>query len=381
MMPHGIQWAAAGDRCWPSREQELLLKAVVLTGAEALEALREWESLGCFDKTDEASFRLLPLLYRNLREQGIGHDRLPLLKGIHRRAWYKNQVLFDAMAPVLESLHKAGFPLMLLKGIPLILLYYQDPGVRPMRDIDVLVPRRDAQRAIEFLTAQGWTLISWAPRRLLEGFFSFKHSLGFVAGPEKELDLHWHVLYQARTEEAERDFWQMVVPLEFQGVPAVALCQTDQFTTTLVHGMGWNPITPIRWIPDAMEILRRPPGVDWERFLDHARRYRLGLPLRDALGYLAERFQAPVPTRVLDSLREIRVTLAEYSDYQTEVDPNLLLKPWDRIRGLYDRHRRSDTSALSFARFLQYHWQLDSPWAMAPNAAVWVKVRLSRLFR
>ena len=51
------------ENCWPSRQQELLLKASLLRGKEALSAWEEWRSDVDIEQVDVASHRLLPLLY------------------------------------------------------------------------------------------------------------------------------------------------------------------------------------------------------------------------------------------------------------------------------------------------------------------------------
>jgi len=67
---------------------------------------------------DFSSFRLLPHVYRNLRDQGLSDPLIEKLKGIYRLHWYKNQRLFHHMTPVLKSFHAAGIKTMILKGQP-----------------------------------------------------------------------------------------------------------------------------------------------------------------------------------------------------------------------------------------------------------------------
>lgn len=57
-------------KCWPTREQGLLLQATVWQGQKAIEAWEKWECSVDMDKLDPGSHRLLPQLYRNLRALG-----------------------------------------------------------------------------------------------------------------------------------------------------------------------------------------------------------------------------------------------------------------------------------------------------------------------
>ena len=54
---------------WPTHEQELLLKAVLLQGEGSIAAWKSWADAIDFDQLDAGSQRLLPLLYRNLVNQ------------------------------------------------------------------------------------------------------------------------------------------------------------------------------------------------------------------------------------------------------------------------------------------------------------------------
>src|SRR5262245_35752063 len=103
--------------CWPIREQELLLRAALLAADAAEPALREWETAVAFDRLDPASVRLLPLLYDNLIRCGLSSPVLPRIKGVHRHAWCRNQVLFARIAETIDALENAGIRTMLLKGV------------------------------------------------------------------------------------------------------------------------------------------------------------------------------------------------------------------------------------------------------------------------
>jgi len=126
---------------WPSHEQDLVLRAALLDGDAAVSAFREWVGRVDLDGDfDLATFRLPPLLYDNLRRLGIKHPLLDRLKGAYRLVWYKNHKLFDDLRPVMATLSQAGIRTMLLKGAPLVFNTYGSHTLRPMSDIDVLVP-------------------------------------------------------------------------------------------------------------------------------------------------------------------------------------------------------------------------------------------------
>ena len=79
---------------WPTRAEELLLRAACGSGPSARDAWVEWQESTEFDLIDGASQQLVPLLYQNLLREGLDGADLGRCKGLYRRAWYTNQILF-----------------------------------------------------------------------------------------------------------------------------------------------------------------------------------------------------------------------------------------------------------------------------------------------
>ena len=97
--------------------------------------------------------RLLPLVCRNLERAGIA---LPTrLKTAYATALGANTRLLQLAEDVLGRLAHAGIPTLVLKGTALLLLHYRDHGVRPMSDLDVLVPPARAREAFAALDGLG----------------------------------------------------------------------------------------------------------------------------------------------------------------------------------------------------------------------------------
>ncbi len=88
----------------------------------------------------EAGFA--PLLYRALREdiEQVGATRREMLLSAHLTAvaWQGN--LTDATREIIETCETQGISLTLLKGISISDQRYPAPHLRPMGDIDILVP-------------------------------------------------------------------------------------------------------------------------------------------------------------------------------------------------------------------------------------------------
>ena len=287
---------------WPTPDQELLLRAALLEGDEAMQAWLDWRSGVEFDLLGRPSRRLLPLLYRNLRSLGVQDPLMSKLKRAYQSTWYRNQIRFRDMGKVLSSFHEVGIQTMVLKGVALALLHYEDPGLRPMGDGDVLVLTEQAPEAVELLASLGWR--PRANESLLLTTRDFKvllHAANFSRPDSAGIDLHWHVLDECGDDQADADFWHHAVPVEVGGVKSSALSPTDQLLHLCVHGVAHNGAP--RWVADAMVLLKKwQAEIDWDRLLSQARRRRLTLVLREALLYLRDRYKAEVPSVFLRSV-------------------------------------------------------------------------------
>src|SRR4029434_4614276 len=96
---------------WPDPLQRSLLRVAFLEPEQAVE---EWRSLRgdlvLDDIWDAETHRLLPLVYRRLVQLGVNDPVLPRLKGLHRRAWYQNQLNLSRSVPFLTLLEEADIP-------------------------------------------------------------------------------------------------------------------------------------------------------------------------------------------------------------------------------------------------------------------------------
>ncbi|MGN6693344.1 MAG: nucleotidyltransferase family protein, partial [Aquihabitans sp.] len=186
-------------------------------------------------------------------------------------------------------------PVMLLKGMPLALHAYPDIGRRPMSDVDVLVPTADIGRAVELLLAAGWV---GGEGRPLPRSWRARHSAPLVHPDGGHIDVHHvpGVPFMGGGDGATEvpEVWAGQRPSELAGRPVGLPAPEDLLLNVVVHGVTSIPGWSSRWIADAVVLLRT-HEVDWARLVDHARRHRVVLPVRSALRYLEEAFDAPIP--------------------------------------------------------------------------------------
>jgi hypothetical protein len=346
---------------WPTREQELLLKATLLKGEQAIAAWKNWAAAINFDQLDAGSQRLLPLLYRNLIDNNVQHPAINIYKGFYRMTWYKNRLLQHRITNVLCLLDSHGIPALLLKGVALASVYYKDWALRPMNDFDLLVPQNDALEAVDLLCRSGWKPAASMPD---ESDLLIRHASHLINDSGVEFDLHWRIMPESGCTEADNKFIGSAMEIDFNGVSVSVLSHTDQLFHVLVHGARWNYVAPLRWAPDSMMILREAGLIiDWHRLLNEARHRCLVMPLKKTLIYLHEVFAAPIPAEIISNLKRMRPSLTERMEFYMHGNSRSVLRD---IFFLWFMHVRTcDVSGpvrlmFQFPSFLGKFWKVPA---------------------
>src|SRR4051812_37038860 len=132
----------------PQAELErLLLRAALLDGDAALDA---WERAKRLPRhIDDAPYRPLPLLYRNLSALGVDDPDMERLKGVYRHCWSSNQRLLAEARHAQDALGAAG-------GETLVL---GDDSTRhlPIELVGILVRTASSAGAVDVLRRAGWS--------------------------------------------------------------------------------------------------------------------------------------------------------------------------------------------------------------------------------
>ena len=297
----------------------LLLRAALLEGQEAVRAWEAWRSLARTPELPPSLLGLRPLLYRNLSQMGVCQDPwLQEMAATQRQTWYRNQLLLEEAGTLLRLFAEGHIETLLLKGVALILRHYPDPGLRPMADLDLLVRGESAAAAFELLEQEGWTC---ARRPDALGWVE-AHGVPFTRGASRPLDLHWRLFEDCSWRGADDDFWAQSVPVDVGGAPTRILYPTDQLVHVVVSGVRWSANAAIRWVADAVAVLRSSATrIDWPRLVDRAASHRLSLPLGAGLAELRAVLELPVPEDVLRDLERLPTSRLERWEFRARGRP------------------------------------------------------------
>jgi hypothetical protein len=346
----------------PARQELLLLRAGLWEDERGLEAWEEWRREGGdIDTVEAGSRRLLPLAYRNLGPLPADDPDADRLKGLYRQSWAANQLGLKIGRRAIDALRGAGLDVLVLKGGSLLASAYGDVGSRPMGDLDIAVRPEQVPAAVKALRGARLTPIEKDPVRALEA----RHSLAFRDADGQEVDLHRGLQWRAGLDE---DFWREAVTAEVAGAPVLILCPADQLLHVCVHGAAWNPVQPIRWVADAYKTIEAAGAeLDWPRLVAMAIEGRLTLPLHDAISYLADELEAPVPAGTLRELAAAPVSGGERRAHEALARPPSSRRSLAMLWWFWERHRAqaaldgTRSTPVGLLRHLQRFWGLERP--------------------
>ena len=124
------------------------------------------------------------------------------------------------------------------------------------------------------------------------------------------IDLHWRYVPWIARDGSGQDpgLWARARPLDVVGHHALSPSPDDLLLLVILHAYRAGWATAPRWIADTTYLLRTlGPELDWDRFVERTVQGHLVEPVRDALEFVYEQFDAPVPLAPLGTLRSTRV--------------------------------------------------------------------------
>ncbi len=194
----------------------------------------------------------------------------------------------------------------MLKGAALVAQYVSDLTLRPMSDIDILVPKEQLADAVEVLAARNLMPGGMSPSQLLANgrLQASLPSWPFFGPDEQEIDLHWKLLHLDRRSQADDGTWQACREVSLMGAMVRVLDPAHQLLHICAHGA--QPVAGAalqQWPADAALIIRGAADLSYDRLVDEAAMHALSAIMADKLAFLADEFDLPIPRSAIVRLR------------------------------------------------------------------------------
>jgi hypothetical protein len=174
-------------------------------------------------------------------------------------------VLPRAVALAVQPLTAVGLEPVVLKG-PALAARYPEPGLRPMEDIDLLLPGAQHRAALDVLTAAGWGVARPGGKDVYDTV------LTHADAPSLSLELHYgfESASQRVTTLNSTALWNLRQPIDCLGTPAFGLPLPEEIVYLASHaGKPHHGFFRLIWIADFAMIvgsqLQSGRTVEWQR--------------------------------------------------------------------------------------------------------------------
>ena len=261
-----------------------------------------------------------PLLHERLRATGrlpeLPAETREILGAARRLTAFENLRHYAELRRIAKALNGRGIPLIALKGLHLAELVYVEPSLRPMSDMDILVPRERVAEVIAAMQMLGYGSegdLSGAVRQMLDS----KCNLGFAhRRHDVYVEVHWTLSEPDSAYAAPLDqIWARSQAANLGG--AEARVMSPEFLLVYVcahlacnHAFSLN----LRALCDISAIVDRYAAIDWDAVIRigsaHGWRRGVAATLQLAQAQLA----VPVPEWVLEALGADRIEPTLLSD-------------------------------------------------------------------
>ena len=266
--------------------------------------------------------RVASLLYKAIsrRSSGQQFSNIPDLfsKNIkieYARTQISNQLNYEYLVKIIEEFNAEGIKVVLLKGIHLAQFLYQDVGLRPMSDVDILINIKKAPEAEKILFEMGYEYIQKQHddkqhdciiQKLQKDFCHFP-PFGHKKSGVKTLEVHWLI------EEPHRPFnidmeklWKKALSVKINGIEVLLLSPEDLLLHLSIHTSYNHKFKDHGLLPlcDMTIVLKHyAQTIDWERLKREAKEWKAEKHLYLMLRLSREILGASVSDDVLQALK------------------------------------------------------------------------------
>jgi hypothetical protein len=250
-----------------------------------------------------------PLLYHRLQAQradtALSKERVRPYKEAYLGTAARNLQGYRDLRELASALLAADIPIIVLKGVFLTEVVYRNPGVRPMVDMDLLVPQEHLATAAQILADGGFhTAKPLTADVIVQAVQHLPISTKSVAA--RAVEVHWSLTPPHQPYSVEvTEFWQRAIPATIAGLPLQALCPEDLLLHLCMHlaymhefACGLRPFCDV-----AATLNHYGEQLDWTAVVERASRWRWGRGVYLALYLAGEWLGAAVPASALAALR------------------------------------------------------------------------------
>jgi hypothetical protein len=297
--------------------------------------------------------RVYPTVYTKLSDTGkelIPADVLQALQYEYSRNTFQMLHITAEMEKICRRFGEHHIRTLMLKGPVLAKALYGDISLRTSKDLDILIPVDDVDKAEEILFASGYVSTDNRPR-ILNDWKTKKHHISyFNSQTGVQIEVHWRLNPEAGKEPSFDELWERRSVSSVTEYPIYFPGNEDLFLYLVSHGArhAWFRL---RWLTDIDQMVRN--GIDWDTLVPLLKKYDCDDLGGQALILASELLQTPLSdkTNVLTGGRRPHRLAQSSIDFMKDI---IRLSPTKH-------YKRYLLSIKSTRQKWSYFWNLMAP--------------------
>jgi len=288
-----------------------------------LKLWRQWNSCIVLDQLDKSISKLFPFLYLRLKDLSIPDDEIKMIKGVYKHTWHKNLLVMDSAQNVVSLFNRENIPVILLKGVPLLINAYKNTAARSVGDADILIDPKYVEKAVELMNANRWEYFYESPfsRNRISSPLTNKYikEITFINAHNVQIDMHWNIFFFSFKENKEHpmsydEVLKHSIDFDLKGAKCKVPCNEDMLIHVIVHGSEQIFQRTLRWVLDTVTIIRNTP-IDWEFLIERIKKFDVAVELNVAFSYLLKNYSIPVPESFIKELSNLPLKKENIKEY------------------------------------------------------------------
>jgi hypothetical protein len=271
--------------------------------------------------TNSQNTEILPILAKSSKL--VSSDNSLNSKIQHNRASniVNNKLILAQLETNLLLFNNANINILVIKGCALITRYYADASERRIKDIDLVVKPHSLAQAMLLLIDNGWH--ANVRKTPFSDYVNptYIHAISFIHDDYLfPIDLHTQVNHFPTGTKANDPYWKKAIEFQQGKAKYLALCNEDNLSQLIIHGLSQNYASPVRWAVDAYYIISTEMIV-WEDVVENAKRSNTATIHFFALHYLATILRLDIPMIVLNELSTTPMSIPAQELWSYRLNP------------------------------------------------------------
>jgi hypothetical protein len=260
----------------------------------------QWESVAA----EALRQRVGPLTYRSTLGSSAPRHVVEKLRDVYILHAFRNRKILSEVARITAGLRMREVPVMLLKGAALAADVYDDPALRPMADVDVLVPPDRLHAAAESIAASGYKPTD---PRSIEQYVSWCHHISpYARDGVPKVEIHWTIERPNTRFAIDLDgLWRRARRVRIDGEVVSAPAPEDMVLHLALHTSYHHSFSraALKTLCDICAVIGTAGDrFDWRSFVAIANAAGAGPYIYCTLRLAAALLGCPVPANVFGSL-------------------------------------------------------------------------------